>query len=83
MQFFCIIITNIRIEVQFYSIAVAGILQKRISRSGNEMTKEVMNLSDECIGEMQYKICGSVHIAKRDHNGKYPPEPFGVYTDVN
>jgi hypothetical protein len=38
------------------------------------MVKEVMNLIDECTGEMQCKVCGSVHIAKREHDGKFPPE---------
>ena len=29
-----------------------------------------MNLIDDCTGEMQCKVCGSIHIAKRDYNGK-------------
>jgi len=41
---------------------------------GEKMAKEVMNLIDDCTGEMQCKVCGSVHIATRDNKGKYPPE---------
>jgi hypothetical protein len=41
---------------------------------GKVMAKEVMNLIDDCTGEMQCRVCGSIHIAKRDDEGKYPPE---------
>ena len=33
-----------------------------------------INLNDDYTGEMQCKVCGSMHIAWRDHDGKYPPE---------
>jgi hypothetical protein len=38
------------------------------------MTKEVMNLIDECTGTMQCKIGGAVHIAKRTDDGTYDRE---------
>ncbi len=38
------------------------------------MTKEVMNLIDDCTGQMQCKVCGSVHIAKRNNEGNYDRE---------
>ena len=42
-----------------------------------------MNLIDDCTGEMQCRVCGSVHIATRDNKGKYPPELCGAYMDVS
>ena len=42
-----------------------------------------MNLIDDCTGEMQCRVCGSVHIATRDHHGKYPLKPCGVYMDAS
>ena len=42
-----------------------------------------MNLIDDCTGEMQCKVCGSVHIATRDNKGKYPLKLCGVYMDVS